>query len=76
MDDKAERVASTARTGMPGSAEDSEAPGLSQLLAGLTAVRDGDFGTRLPEDGDGLMDEIADRVQRHGRPARPCSPPR
>jgi len=59
MDDKAERVASTVRTGMPGGAEDSEAPGLSQLLAGLTAVRDGDFGTRLPEDGDGLLVEIA-----------------
>ncbi|WP_395994340.1 hybrid sensor histidine kinase/response regulator [Catenulispora acidiphila] len=44
---------------MPGGAEESEAPGLSQLLAGLTAVRDGDFGTRLPEDGDGLLVEIA-----------------
>ncbi|RCG28400.1 HAMP domain-containing protein [Sphaerisporangium album] len=32
---------------------------LRQLLAGLTAVRDGDFGTRLPEDGDGLYKEIA-----------------
>ncbi|WP_169948017.1 HAMP domain-containing protein [Microbispora sp. H11081] len=32
---------------------------LRQLLAGLTAVRDGDFGTRLPEDGDGLLKEIA-----------------
>ncbi|MFJ5776969.1 HAMP domain-containing protein [Streptomyces sp. NPDC093094] len=30
-----------------------------QLLAGLTAVRDGDFGTRLPDDGDGLMGDIA-----------------
>ncbi|GGO00984.1 histidine kinase [Microbispora rosea subsp. aerata] len=29
------------------------------MLAGLTAVRDGDFGTRLPEDGDGLLREIA-----------------
>ncbi|WP_344667326.1 HAMP domain-containing protein [Catenulispora yoronensis] len=44
---------------MPGGAEDSEAQGLRQLLAGLTAVRDGDFGTRLPEDGDGLLVEIA-----------------
>ena len=26
---------------------------------GLTAVRDGDFGTRLPDDGDGLLGEIA-----------------
>ncbi|GII76071.1 histidine kinase [Sphaerisporangium rufum] len=32
---------------------------LRQLLAGLTAVRDGDFGTRLPEEGDGLYREIA-----------------
>ncbi|TLP56300.1 HAMP domain-containing protein [Microbispora triticiradicis] len=32
---------------------------LRELLAGLTAVRDGDFGTRLPEDGDGLLQEIA-----------------
>ncbi|MCS0637937.1 HAMP domain-containing protein [Streptomyces sp. LP05-1] len=34
-------------------------PELRQLLAGLTAVRDGDFGTRLPDDADGLMGEIA-----------------
>jgi HAMP domain-containing protein/signal transduction histidine kinase len=59
MDDKAERAAATVRMGMPGGPEDPEAPGLSQLLAGLTAVRDGDFGTRLPEDGDGLLVEIA-----------------
>ncbi|MEV0587177.1 HAMP domain-containing protein [Nonomuraea sp. NPDC050310] len=32
---------------------------LRRLLAGLTAVRDGDFGTRLPGDADGLMGEIA-----------------
>ncbi|MFF3439122.1 HAMP domain-containing protein [Streptosporangium sp. NPDC002721] len=32
---------------------------LRQLLAGLTAVRDGDFGTHLPEEGDGLLQEIA-----------------
>ena len=32
---------------------------LRQLLAGLTAVRDGDFGTRLPGDGEGLLGEIA-----------------
>ncbi|WP_199439861.1 HAMP domain-containing protein [Umezawaea beigongshangensis] len=32
---------------------------LRRLLAGLTAVRDGDFGTRLPDDGDGLLGEIA-----------------
>ncbi|MFD2421217.1 HAMP domain-containing protein [Amycolatopsis pigmentata] len=34
-------------------------PRLKQLLAGLTAVRDGDFGTRLPQAGDELTDEIA-----------------
>ncbi|MEV6651881.1 HAMP domain-containing protein [Streptomyces sp. NPDC051219] len=33
--------------------------GLRRLLAGLTAVRDGDFSTRLPEDADGLLGEIA-----------------
>ncbi|MER6126101.1 HAMP domain-containing protein [Streptomyces sp. NPDC001795] len=33
--------------------------GLRRLLAGLTAVRDGDFRTRIPEDGDGLLGEIA-----------------
>jgi len=33
--------------------------GLEQLLAGLTAVRGGDFSTRLKETGDPLMDEIA-----------------
>ncbi|WP_037559691.1 HAMP domain-containing protein [Spirillospora albida] len=33
---------------------------LRRLLAGLTAVRDGDFGTRLPgDDADGLLGEIA-----------------
>ncbi|MFF5882631.1 HAMP domain-containing protein [Streptomyces sp. NPDC012589] len=32
---------------------------LLRLLAGLTAVRDGDFGTRLPDDADGLMGDIA-----------------
>ncbi|HTT52893.1 MAG TPA: HAMP domain-containing protein [Streptosporangiaceae bacterium] len=35
-------------------------PRLQQLLAGLTAVRGGDFSTRLPHTGDPLMDEIAD----------------
>src|SRR5205807_1103601 len=34
-------------------------PELRQLLAGLTAVRDGDFGTKLPDDSDGLLGEIA-----------------
>ncbi|NEY31138.1 HAMP domain-containing protein [Streptomyces sp. PRKS01-65] len=32
---------------------------LRRLLEGLTAVRDGDFGTRLPDDADGLMGDIA-----------------
>ncbi|MFI1444782.1 HAMP domain-containing protein [Streptomyces fructofermentans] len=32
---------------------------LRQLLAGLTAVRDGNFGTRLPDDGGGLLGDIA-----------------
>ncbi|MFF3565300.1 HAMP domain-containing protein [Streptomyces sp. NPDC002574] len=36
-----------------------EEPELRQLLAGLTAVRDGDFGTRLPDGEDGLLAEIA-----------------
>src|ERR1700691_6054799 len=34
-------------------------PQLQQLLAGLTAVRGGDFSTRLPEGRDPLMNEIA-----------------
>ncbi|MEU6623013.1 HAMP domain-containing protein [Streptomyces litmocidini] len=34
-------------------------PELRQLLAGLTAVRDGDFGTRLPDEAGGLMGEIS-----------------
>ncbi|MGH3165415.1 MAG: HAMP domain-containing protein, partial [Trebonia sp.] len=33
---------------------------LEQLLAGLTAVRGGDFSTRLSATGDPLLDEIAD----------------
>ncbi|MEX5637761.1 HAMP domain-containing protein [Parafrankia sp. FMc2] len=32
---------------------------LRRLLAGLSAVRGGDFGTRLPQSGDALLDEIA-----------------
>ncbi|CAM5317538.1 histidine kinase [Streptomyces avidinii] len=39
-----------------GGISDSE---LRQLLAGLTAVRDGDFRTRLPDASDGLLGEIA-----------------
>jgi signal transduction histidine kinase/CheY-like chemotaxis protein/HAMP domain-containing protein len=34
-------------------------PGLEQLLASLTAVRDGDFSMRLPKTGDPLLDQIA-----------------
>ncbi|WP_030162093.1 HAMP domain-containing protein [Streptomyces sp. NRRL S-244] len=34
-------------------------PELRLLLAGLTAVRDGDFRTRLPDTSDGLLGEIA-----------------
>jgi signal transduction histidine kinase/HAMP domain-containing protein len=34
-------------------------PGLHKLLAGLTAVRDGDFSKRLPRSSDPLLDEIA-----------------
>jgi signal transduction histidine kinase/HAMP domain-containing protein/ActR/RegA family two-component response regulator len=34
-------------------------PRLQQLLAGLRAVRDGDFGIRLGKVGDPLVDEIA-----------------
>ncbi|MET7617843.1 HAMP domain-containing protein [Streptomyces sp. NPDC005408] len=33
--------------------------GLRKLLAGLTAVRDGDLSTRLPDDAGGLIGEIA-----------------
>jgi signal transduction histidine kinase/CheY-like chemotaxis protein/HAMP domain-containing protein len=43
--------------GRPGRRMDE--PGLEQLLAGLTAVRGGDFSTRLRAADDPLMDEIA-----------------
>jgi signal transduction histidine kinase/HAMP domain-containing protein/CheY-like chemotaxis protein len=46
-----------AETVQPGTRLDESA--LEQLLAGLTAVRGGDFSTRLPTTGDQLMDEIA-----------------
>ena len=38
-----------------------QAPGtwMRQLLAGLTAVRGGDFSTRLPQGRDPVMNEIA-----------------
>ncbi|MEU5129230.1 HAMP domain-containing protein [Streptomyces mobaraensis] len=42
-----------------GNAPDVGEAELRRLLAGLTAVRDGDFGIRLPEDADGLLGEIA-----------------
>ncbi|GHC72127.1 HAMP domain-containing protein [Streptomyces cinnamoneus] len=47
------------RGGAPRATGDPVEPELRQLLAGLTAVRDGDFGTRLPDDGEGLLGEIA-----------------
>ena len=37
----------------------STGPRFEQLLAGLTAVRGGDFSTRLAPTGDPLVDEIA-----------------
>ncbi|MFC5799892.1 HAMP domain-containing protein [Streptomyces formicae] len=53
-------------TRYPGrAAEDPRPPaalseeGLRKLLAGLTAVRDGDFSARLPDDAGGIMGEIA-----------------
>ncbi|MBT2470667.1 HAMP domain-containing protein [Streptomyces sp. ISL-66] len=57
----AERVNTDPRNGAPEFAGedgigDSE---LRRLLAGLTAVRDGDFRTRLPDATDGLLGEIA-----------------
>jgi nitrogen fixation/metabolism regulation signal transduction histidine kinase len=39
--------------------QNREQPQMEQLLAGLTAVRGGDFSTRLPEADDPLMNEIA-----------------
>src|SRR6201986_4097835 len=47
---------------MAGISNDAAAPAdprLQQLLAGPTAVRGGDFSTRLPSSPDPLMDEIA-----------------
>ncbi|WP_328648528.1 HAMP domain-containing protein [Amycolatopsis sp. NBC_00348] len=49
----------------PGAGADASGVGeageqeLRRLLAGLTAVRDGDFGIRLPGETDGLLGEIA-----------------
>ncbi|MER5468093.1 HAMP domain-containing protein [Streptomyces sp. NPDC002935] len=47
------RAASETSVRTPGEQE------LRQLLAGLTAVRDGDFGTRLPDEAGGLLGDIA-----------------
>ncbi|WP_408638215.1 HAMP domain-containing protein [Nonomuraea corallina] len=46
-------------SGAPVHGSEVSEPELRQLLDGLTAVRDGDFRTRLPEDDDGLLGEIA-----------------
>ncbi|WP_327733214.1 HAMP domain-containing protein [Streptomyces nojiriensis] len=57
----AERTATEAPGGspaLPGEDRIGESE-LRQLLAGLTAVRDGDFRTRLPDTADGLLGEIA-----------------
>ncbi|MFD9124770.1 HAMP domain-containing protein [Kitasatospora sp. NPDC059571] len=51
-------AASGGSAGRDGAASVGE-PELRRLLAGLTAVRDGDFGTRLPAEADGLLGEIA-----------------
>src|SRR3954470_8064738 len=45
--------------GTPRSPGRADQPELRQLLAGLTAVRDGDFGTRLHDDAEGLLGENA-----------------
>ncbi|WP_067462209.1 HAMP domain-containing protein [Actinomadura macra] len=50
---------SKVRAGHPSGRADADEAGLRRLLDGLTAVRDGDFGTRLPGDADGLFGEIA-----------------
>ncbi|GAA0613284.1 HAMP domain-containing protein [Streptomyces crystallinus] len=50
---------SLARATSAGTAAEVGEPELRQLLAGLTAVRDGDFGTRLPDESEGLLGEIA-----------------
>jgi signal transduction histidine kinase/HAMP domain-containing protein/ActR/RegA family two-component response regulator len=47
-------MATGTKTRQPPSAQ------LQQLLAGLTAVRSGDFSARLPEGSDPLMNEITD----------------
>ncbi|MFB7363009.1 HAMP domain-containing protein [Streptomyces hydrogenans] len=56
MSETATRESSNRGRGGPAAVGEPE---LRQLLAGLTAVRDGDFGTRLPDEADGLMGEIS-----------------
>ena len=45
--------------GMPVATETGQQEQMQQLLAGLTAVRGGDFSIRLPEGQDTLMNDIA-----------------
>src|ERR1700743_2964405 len=46
--------------GMPVTTETGQQEQMQQLLAGLTAVRGGDFSIRLPEGADPLMNAIAE----------------
>src|ERR1700743_2073116 len=46
--------------GMPVTTETGQQEQMQQLLAGLTAVRGGDFSIRLPDGADPLMNEIAE----------------
>ncbi|MFE2972795.1 HAMP domain-containing protein [Streptomyces sp. NPDC059340] len=55
----AEASGAATRDGPTSVACQMDETGLRRLLAGLTAVRDGDFRTRIPEDGDELLGEIA-----------------
>ncbi|MFB6808676.1 HAMP domain-containing protein [Streptomyces sp. NPDC056387] len=57
----AERTSPDSPSGSPQTAggDGVGEPELRRLLAGLTAVRDGDFRTRLPDTSDGLLGEIA-----------------
>ncbi|WP_078917239.1 HAMP domain-containing protein [Streptomyces sp. NRRL S-813] len=55
----AEASRAAARNGSTSAVCQMDEAGLHRLLAGLTAVRDGDFRTRIPEDGGGLLGEIA-----------------
>src|SRR6202034_4057414 len=45
---------------MPVATETGQQEQMQQLLAGLTAVRGGDFSIRLPAGQDALMNDIAD----------------